>query len=189
MKFALLGSLLTLFVFSAHAQQKVERGIASYYGKRFQGKRTASGEPFDKDQLTAAHRTLPFGTLVKVTAEHNGKFVYVRINDRGPFVKNRLIDVSRKAAEELGIVRRGHGDVLLEVMGADFRPEDLAGMDVSSAVTNRIAKLSVQQLDLSPIQGSILPVLERKTVNMELPVKDLPETFIRKLLQEVFPES
>src|SRR3546814_1334564 len=66
--------------------------------------------------MTAAHRSLPFGTMVKVTREDNGAFVYVRINDRGPFTRNRLIDLSRKAAEELGIIRRGHQHVIVEVV-------------------------------------------------------------------------
>ena len=91
-------------------------GIASYYGKRFHGRRTASGERFDMHGLTAAHRTLPFGSLVRVTNPATGRSVTVRINDRGPFSHGRLIDLSRAAAEEIGLVARGHGTVELALL-------------------------------------------------------------------------
>ena len=91
-------------------------GIASYYGRRFQGRPTASGEPFDMNDLTAAHKTLPFGSRVRVTNTRNGESVVVRVNDRGPFVRGRDIDLSRAAAEEIGIVRSGHGRVELELL-------------------------------------------------------------------------
>lgn len=89
-------------------------GIASYYADRFNGQRTASGERFDNRAYTAAHRTLPFGTRVRVTNPANGASVVVRINDRGPFTRGRMIDVSRVAAEDLGLIQRGHGTVRLE---------------------------------------------------------------------------
>ena len=91
-------------------------GTASYYGRRFNGRRTASGETFDMHAMTAAHRTLPFGSRVRVTNPSNGKSVVVRINDRGPFHGNRVIDVSRAAATELGLIQRGHGTVELALV-------------------------------------------------------------------------
>ena len=91
-------------------------GVASYYGKRFAGRRTASGERFNPAQLTAAHKTLPFGTMVLVTNPHNGKSVTVRINDRGPYSHGRSIDLSSAAAQQIGIVARGHGTVELAVI-------------------------------------------------------------------------
>ena len=91
-------------------------GIASFYADRFNGQRTASGERFDNRALTAAHRTLPFGSHVRVTNPATGASVVVRITDRGPFSHGRLIDVSRAAAEELGLVRAGHGRVELELL-------------------------------------------------------------------------
>ena len=91
-------------------------GVASYYGAKFNGRRTASGERFDMNQLTAAHRTLPFGSLVRVTNPANGKSVVVRINDRGPFHGNRVIDLSRSAATELGLIARGSGKVELALV-------------------------------------------------------------------------
>ena len=82
-------------------------GIASWYGGRYHGRQTASGEVFDKNAPTAAHRTLPFGSRVQVTNLANGRSTIVRINDRGPFVPRRIIDVSRHAAEVLGFVGQG----------------------------------------------------------------------------------
>lgn len=95
----------------------VQKGIASYYGKKFHGKKTASGETFDMHKLTAAHRTLPFNTRVKVTNVNNKRSVIVRINDRGPFIAGRIIDVSRAAAEKLGFVSKGRTTVRIEVLG------------------------------------------------------------------------
>lgn len=89
------------------------RGVASYYGKRFHGRLTANGERFDMGELTAAHKTLPFGSRVQVTNPRNGKSVVVRINDRGPYVHGREIDLSRRAAREIGLIQRGHGEVEL----------------------------------------------------------------------------
>ncbi|MEE9101430.1 MULTISPECIES: septal ring lytic transglycosylase RlpA family protein [Pseudomonas] len=89
-------------------------GTASYYGKAHHGKRTASGERFNLNALTAAHRTLPFGTQVKVTNLDNGRSVVVRINDRGPFRRGRIIDLSRAAAEQLNMLRSGTAPVRLE---------------------------------------------------------------------------
>jgi rare lipoprotein A len=89
------------------------RGKASWYGPGFQGKRTASGERFDMNQLTAAHRTLPFGTRVRVRNIKNGREVVVRINDRGPQIQSRIIDLSKAAAAELDLVRAGEAPVLL----------------------------------------------------------------------------
>jgi len=82
-------------------------GLASYYGKEFHGKKTASGEPFDMNAMTAAHRTLPFNTTVKVTSTRNGKSVRVRINDRGPFIAGRIIDLSYAAAKMIGLLSVG----------------------------------------------------------------------------------
>jgi rare lipoprotein A len=92
-----------------------QRGKASWYGPRFHGKRTASGEVFKMHELTAAHRTLPLLSYAKVTHLRNGKTVIVRINDRGPHIlTRRIIDLSRAAAAELGLIDQGTGDVLVE---------------------------------------------------------------------------
>ncbi len=93
-----------------------EEGLASWYAGKFQGRRTASGEIFDTKLMTAAHKTLPFGTLVRVRNLDNGREVVVRINDRGPFVDGRVIDLSRAAAEAIGLIGPGTGQVRLEVV-------------------------------------------------------------------------
>ncbi len=82
-------------------------GTASWYGGKFHGRRTANGEVYDKNQLTAAHPTLPFDTWVDVTNLRNGRTITLRINDRGPFIKGRVIDVSQHAAQQLGFVNDG----------------------------------------------------------------------------------
>jgi rare lipoprotein A len=91
-------------------------GPASWYGPKFHGRQTANGEQFDMNQMTAAHRTLPFGTKVRVTNRSNGRSVVVRINDRGPFVRNRVIDLSRGAAQTVGMIDSGVAPVKLEVL-------------------------------------------------------------------------
>jgi len=91
----------------AHAQE----GKASWYGPGFQGRLTASGERFDTNDYTAAHKTIPFGSTVRVENLENGKWLVVRINDRGPFVKGRILDVSFAAAEYLGILKKGTASV------------------------------------------------------------------------------
>lgn len=91
-------------------------GVASYYGRRFHGRRTANGERFDMSALTAAHKTLPFGSRVRVTNLANGRSVVVRINDRGPFSRGRHIDLSRRAAEEIGMISAGHARVQMELL-------------------------------------------------------------------------
>ena len=91
-------------------------GLASWYGGKFQGRRTANGETFDTNKLTAAHKTLPFGTKVQVTHLDTGKSVIVRINDRGPFVEDRIIDLSKAAADIIGLTSRGVGKVKIEVV-------------------------------------------------------------------------
>ena len=119
--------LLLLFVVACGARQTTpsqpagrpglaERGLASYYGQQFQGRKTASGERFDNNGMTAAHRTHRFGTRVRVTNEKNGLSVVVRINDRGPFARGRVIDLSRKAAAAIDMIRAGLVPVRVEVI-------------------------------------------------------------------------
>ena len=93
-----------------------QKGEASWYGPGFNGKKTASGEIFDMNKLTAAHRKLAFGTKVRVTNLNNNKSVIVRINDRGPFKKSRVIDLSKKAAEKIGLVQSGIAPVKIEIV-------------------------------------------------------------------------
>jgi len=91
-------------------------GTASYYADEFHGRTTANGETFDMEELTAAHRTLPFNTLLRVKNQENGKEVVVRINDRGPFKDDRVIDLSYEAAKRIDLLRSGTARVVLEVI-------------------------------------------------------------------------
>lgn len=92
----------------------LDQGEASYYADKFNGRRTASGERFSNNEMTAAHRTLPFGTMVMVTNPANGKEVVVRVNDRGPFIRGRVIDVSKAAARKLELIGPGVAPVIVE---------------------------------------------------------------------------
>ncbi len=94
-----------------------ERGLASWYGKDFHGRKTANGEVYDMYKLTAAHKTLPLGVYARVTNLENGKEIKVKVNDRGPFIRGRFLDLSYGAAKELGMVEAGVGRVELEIIG------------------------------------------------------------------------
>ncbi|PEQ13113.1 hypothetical protein B2G71_08815 [Novosphingobium sp. PC22D] len=98
------------------SESGIGNGRASFYGNELAGNRTASGEIFDPKRLTAAHRTLPLGSRVRVTNARNGKSVIVRINDRGPFHGNRVIDISTAAARTIGLIRSGTGRVNLALL-------------------------------------------------------------------------
>jgi rare lipoprotein A len=104
-----------------------ERGVASWYGKKFHGRRTSSGEAYDMYAMTAAHKTLPLPSYVRVRNLENGRAVVVRVNDRGPFLHNRLIDLSYAAAAKLGVVGNGTGIVEVEAVTPDDVPVRVAG--------------------------------------------------------------
>ncbi len=93
-----------------------QKGEASWYGPGFNGKKTANGEVFNMNKLTAAHKKLAFGTKVRVTNLKNNKSVVVKINDRGPFVKGRVIDLSKKAAQQIDMIKTGHVPVKIEIL-------------------------------------------------------------------------
>ena len=101
--------------------ERVEYGIASWYGQKFHGRKTASGERFNMYEYTAAHRTLPFGTRVRVVGLRNNRSVLVRINDRGPFVRGRVIDLSYVAARDMAMLESGLEKVRLEILSASGR--------------------------------------------------------------------
>jgi peptidoglycan lytic transglycosylase len=102
----------------AWTHRRYATGEASYYARGFEGRSTASGEPYRAKEFTAAHRTLPFGTMLRVTNVRTGRSVVVRVNDRGPFHSRRIVDLSRAAAAELGLVHRGRGRVQVDVLSA-----------------------------------------------------------------------
>jgi rare lipoprotein A len=107
-------------------------GLASWYGGKFHGRLTSSGEVFDTNTLTAAHKSLPFGTLVKVTNLDNGLSTVVKINDRGPFVEGRIIDLSRAAADEIGMLGQGVARVSLEIEAFAATDKDIYAIQVGA---------------------------------------------------------
>lgn len=115
----LLASFVALFLIScAGSRRIVDEGVASYYGRQFHGKKTASGERFNMYRYTAAHKTLPLGTKVKVVNLDNGKSVKVKINDRGPYADGRIIDLSKRAARKIGMLSSGTARVRLYLISS-----------------------------------------------------------------------
>ncbi len=121
--FSLLPAVVLISCASTPKYQYVPKGkqtmVASWYGPKFHGRRTASGEIFDMYRLTAAHKTLPFGTKLRVINPENGRSVVVKINDRGPFVRGRDLDLSYEAAKRIGLISKGTARVYVEFLGRD----------------------------------------------------------------------
>lgn len=109
-------SLALIKLINPSSDEKANIGTASFYAKKFEGKRTSSGQRYRSSSYTAAHRTYPFGTLLEITNHHNGLKTIVRVNDRGPHAKSRLIDLSYSAAKDLGLISSGTADVTLKVI-------------------------------------------------------------------------
>lgn len=117
--FYFLSCFFIHFAMNVNAQSNyVKVGIASFYADKFEGRQTANGEIYYHAKKTAAHKTLPFGSIVKVTNLENNKFVVVRVNDRGPFIANRIIDLSKSAAQDLGFVQTGLTKVRIELIAS-----------------------------------------------------------------------
>ncbi|PSJ73347.1 septal ring lytic transglycosylase RlpA family protein [Sphingobacteriales bacterium UPWRP_1] len=114
----MLYSLFSFLLFSSFSNnvEMVSWGVASYYSNSLSGKKTASGEKYNHNKLTAAHRTLPFGTKIKVSRIDNGKAVIVKVNDRGPYIKGRVVDLSKAAADKIGLTGVGKMQVKIEVI-------------------------------------------------------------------------
>ncbi|MGQ0811329.1 MAG: septal ring lytic transglycosylase RlpA family protein, partial [Nitrospiraceae bacterium] len=126
-----------------------DRGIASWYGEAFHGKTAANGELFNMNAMTAAHRTLPLGSVIRVVNVINGKYVRVRINDRGPYVPGRILDLSHAAAVRLGMVNEGTSAIQLEMVG-DGRPGFLVSVD-GPGTENLVARLVEQHASTPPV--------------------------------------
>lgn len=139
----------------AHDPAYVEEGMASWYGPGFHGRDTANGERFDQHALTAAHRTLPLPSMVRVTNVENGKQAILRVNDRGPFKKDRIIDLSRGSAEKLGVIAKGTAQVRVE-----YLPEETKQM-VAELVRNNQLKADAQTLAALGLENSV-PQTEMK---------------------------
>lgn len=114
------------------AQSKYsEKGLASYYADRFDGRKTASGEIFRNTKMTAAHKKLPFGTMLKVTNLKNGKTVIVRVNDRGPYAHGRIIDLSKAAAGKIGMIEDGLAEVRIESVTSDEESQESIALETN----------------------------------------------------------
>ena len=150
---ALIGALL-LLPLGAEELLTAET-YASYYGEAFNGRPTSSGEIFDMNAYTAAHKTLPFGTLLEVTNLENGKKVVVRVNDRGPFVANRELDLSKAAAESLGMISRGITRVSIKKVDSLDHAALVAANDVYNNASEKPAQKEEQ--DVSNTQPEVLP--------------------------------
>jgi rare lipoprotein A len=160
---------LTLFLMSSCATSRgtatrgmtLEVGIASWYGPTFHGKSTANGETYNQNELTAAHKTLPFNTVVKVTNLDNGKSVTVRINDRGPYAGNRVIDLSRAAAAEIDMIGPGTAQVRLELVssevpiGRQIEPE-MFTVQLASYTERRQAEDYARKIDGAYVQEALV---------------------------------
>ncbi len=134
-----------------------ETGIASWYGPGFHGQETANGEIYDQNAMTAAHRTLPMPSLVKVTNLENGRSIRVRINDRGPFAHGRIIDLSKRAAELLGFMRQGIAKVRVQVLEDESRAMAMAagaGQEVRGEAPPAVPVETVAVQELPPVGGA-----------------------------------
>ncbi len=145
----------------------IESGVASWYGPNFHGKLTANGETYNMDGLTAAHRSLPFNTIVQVENKGNGKTVIVRINDRGPYAHNRIIDLSRKAAREIEMIDAGTANVEIFLIEEGDRPlsdqnmgsietftVQLASFKSRSEAENFLNQISGARVETVPVAGN-----------------------------------
>lgn len=133
-----------------------ETGIASWYGPNFHGKMTANGEVYDQNDVTAAHRTLPLPSVVRVTNLENGRTLIVRINDRGPYVNNRILDLSRRSAQLLGIIDNGTAKVRVQIMADESRALALQvkGQQPAETVASAAVPLTSVQAETLPAPGS-----------------------------------
>lgn len=146
----------------------VEEGMASWYGPGFHGGKTANGEKFDEGDLTAAHRTLPLPSIVRVTLISTGKSAYVRVNDRGPFAHNRIIDVSRGVAEKIGLIRAGVGKVRVEYLDRESKKfaelladgRDPKSIDIEDEVLNASTEESPPATLSARVEPGAAPVSE-----------------------------
>jgi rare lipoprotein A len=176
---------LILFLITLSATAQIQTGKASYYADKFEGQPTASGEKYKASKLTGAHRTLPFGTKVKVTNLANNEFVVVTINDRGPFIEGRVIDVSKAAAERLSFFNQGTADVRLEIVDPTDGKQDTQPVAVDHVV---VEDKETYDFDISRIQpkgfGLQLGTYQ-ELVNVLKIVDNLKTTYKKKIAVQV----
>ncbi len=176
-----------------------ETGIASWYGPGFHGRATANGEAYDMNALTAAHRTLPMPSMVRITNLNNGRQIALRINDRGPFVNNRIIDVSRRGAQLLGFERQGTARVRVEIMDDESR--QLAMLADAAATASAQTAAAAPSADVGSPRAAAAPAGAVTTETLAPPgqpaqshksaaaAKPLPVTILGKAAVEAGPQA
>lgn len=166
--------------------QFTEEGMASWYGAPFDGRRTSDGEVYDMHEFTAAHRTLPFNAMVRVTNLSNGRHVDVRINDRGPFVANRIIDLSYSAAEAIGMVGPGTARVRLDLIGGPDPNVGFFGVQVGAFQLEQNARRLQERLNVRYAPVSIAEFQSANGVFYRVRAGRLPsEAAARELANEI----
>jgi len=160
-----------------------ERGVASWYGKKFHGRRTSSGEPYDMYAMSAAHKTLPLPSFVRVRSLENGRAAIVRVNDRGPFLNNRLIDLSYAAAAKLGIVGSGTGLVEVETVTApDTAPVQVAQPKIETRGLGIIQAAEAAPLPPAPVAAAAplsIPATTPASTPTPVPPAMPPKLFVQ----------
>ncbi|MFK7807362.1 MAG: septal ring lytic transglycosylase RlpA family protein [Saprospiraceae bacterium] len=165
--FTTIALLAFLFTFNSATAQSEEYGVASYYADSFQGSKTASGEPYDKAKYTGAHKNLTFGSIVKVTRLDTKQSVKIRINDRGPYIKGRIIELSRKAAEQINLVDAGVAKVKIEVLGSGTVPDEFANIENPTSTI-------VKEIPSSPVPTRTSDKLTTKVKQVKKPAAKKP---------------
>ena len=179
----LIGIMQVVLMVSAQ-NSYVKTGTASFYADKFEGRLTANGEIYYHAKRTAAHRTLPFGSIVKVTNLENGKYVVVRVNDRGPFVDNRIIDLSKSAAKELGFVDKGLAKVKIELIAStDDLPDDNVVSDVKKEGTSEYFNVNTKQV--SPKGKGVQVASFKNNDNVFRLVEELKQKYNEEIFVEV----
>ncbi len=179
----LLSILLCFSLATAMAQVQV--GKASFYADKFEGSPTASGEKYRASRLTAAHKTLPFGTKVRVTNLANNESVVVTINDRGPFVEGRIIDVSKSAAERLSFFNQGTTEVKMEIVDATDGKQDTQPVAVDHVVVEDKETYQFDIKRLSPTGYGLQLGTYQELVNVMKIVDNLRSSYKRKVAVQV----
>ena len=178
----LIYTIFLLIVASSQISAQ-EKGEASWYGGKFQGRLTANGERFDTNMLTAAHKTLPFNTIVEVKNLENDKIVHVRINDRGPFVEGRIIDLSRAAASKLNMVGAGVAKVEIRVVE---NPTEMEGNEDHNAETGLLQHNWIIQIASFTSRENADKLVERLKNNDFSPKLEFTTTgYIRIILKDI----
>ena len=169
--------------------EREETGYASWYGGKFQGRLTANGERFDTNQLTAAHRTLPFNSIVRVTNVANARSVVVRINDRGPFVEDRIIDLSRAAADAIGLTAAGVGLVRLEILHLqqDAQLRTIQVGSYSERSNAEAVSLNLREAGFSPVIQQIATHGVYRVLIQEVPVSEIAD-YEQRLAAAGYPQ-